>query len=181
MHAGIDRCVERRDESTFENRSTTNIICRESAVRHNGLGPPAALGRIVTFPRDIDELFENMMEAWRGSGSPGDETAAYPCDIREEDGQICVDAELPGFAKDEVKVTLDKGVLSIAAEHKEEQQKKDNGRNYLQERRYRRIQRAFSLPAPVNESSVQANLKDGVLHLTLQKSEESKAHQISVK
>ncbi len=136
---------------------------------------------MVPFPRDMVDMFENMMETWRGNGSSGEETAAYPCDIREEDGHICVDAELPGFTKEEVKVTLDKGILNITAEHSESQQKKDNGKNYLQERRYQRIQRAFTLPAPVNESKVQANLKDGVLHLTLEKSEESKAHQIDVK
>lgn len=136
----------------------------------------------VNFPNDIDQVFDNMMQAWRDKdwGWADNETAAYPCDIREENGRILVDAELPGFARDEVKVTLEKGVLNIIAEHKEEQKKKENGRSFLQERRYRRIQRSFTLPSSVNESKVDANLKDGVLHLSLEKSKESMPHEIVI-
>lgn len=139
----------------------------------------------VNFPSDIDQVFDNMMQAWRDRdhdwGWNDNETAAYPCDIREENGRILVDAELPGFTREEVKVTLEKGVLSISAEHKEEKKKQQNGRNFLQERRYRRIQRSFTLPAAVNESKVDASLKDGVLHLALEKSKESMPHEIAIK
>lgn len=138
---------------------------------------------MVNFPSDLDQVFDNMMQARRDKdwAWSDDGTAAYPCDIREENGRILVDAELPGFDRDEVKVTLEKGVLNITAEHKEEQKKKDNGRSFLQERRYRRIQRSFTLPAAVNESKVDANLKDGVLHLSLEKSKESMPHEIAIK
>lgn len=137
----------------------------------------------VSFPRNISDVFDDMMQAWRGNHFDwaDDDTAAYPCDIREEDGQILVDAELPGFERNEVKVTLEKGVLNISAEHKEEEKKEENGRNFLQERRYRRIQRSFTLPTAVNESKVDANLKDGVLHLSLEKSKESMPHEIAIK
>jgi len=137
----------------------------------------------VNFPSDIEQVFDNMMQTWRDKdwGWADNETAAYPCDIREENGHILVDAELPGFERNEVKVTLEKGVLSITAEHKEEQKKKEDGRSFLQERRYRRIQRSFTLPAAVNESKVDANLKDGVLHLSLEKSKESQPREIAIK
>lgn len=138
---------------------------------------------MVNFPSDIEQVFDNMMQSWRDKdwGWADNDTAAYPCDIREDNGRILVDAELPGFARNEVKVTLEKGVLNITAEHKEEQQKKENGKSLLQERRYRRIQRSFTLPAAVNESKVDANLKDGVLHLSLEKSKESQPHEIAIK
>jgi len=144
---------------------------------------PTMESPMINFPRDIDQVFDNMMQAWRDKdwGWADNETAAYPCDIREEDGRILVDAELPGFARDEVKVTLDKGVLNITAEHKEEKKKKENGRNFLQERRYRRIQRSFTLPAAVDEAKVDANLKDGVLHLAIEKSKERQPHEIAIK
>ncbi len=135
---------------------------------------------LVTIPHDVGDFFEHMFESWRDNASADYETAAYPCDIREENGQIHVDAELPGFKKEEVKVTLEHGVLSINAEHEEEQDKQEDGESYLQERRYRRIQRTFTLPKPVDESKVKANLKDGVLHLTLNKTEASKAREITV-
>lgn len=134
----------------------------------------------IAFPHQVEDVFDRFLDFWNGNatGSAG-ETAAYPVDIREQDGQILVDAELPGFKKNEVKVTLERGVLNITAEHREE--KKKDGTEYLNERSYRRIQRAFTLPAEVDESKVDADLKDGVLHLTLQKSKESVSHQIEIK
>jgi len=137
----------------------------------------------VSFPNNLSDMFEDMMQAWRGNhpGWADDDIASYPCDIREEDGHILVDAELPGFDRNEVKVTLENGVLNIAAEHREEQKKKENGRSFLQERRYRRIQRSFTLPTAVKESKVDANLKDGVLHLSLEKSKENMPHEIAIK
>lgn len=134
----------------------------------------------VTFPHQVEEVFDRFLDFWHGNGSgEAAETAAYPVDIREQDGQIFLDAELPGFTKDEVKVTLERGFLSIIAEHREE--KKKEGTEYLNERSYRRIQRAFTLPAEVDESKVDADLKDGVLHLKLEKSKESVQHQIAIK
>lgn len=135
----------------------------------------------VSFPHQAEDVFDRFLDFWNGNGQNADgTTAAYPVDIREQEGQILVDAELPGFKKDEVKVTLERGVLSIRAEHKEEK-KKEQGTEYLNERSYRRIQRAFTLPADVDESKVEADLKDGVLHLTLQKSKNNSAHQIEIK
>jgi HSP20 family protein len=146
-----------------------------SILRRNRPATPT-----VSFPHQAEDVFDRFLDFWNGNGwNATSETAAYPVDIREQDGQILVDAELPGFQKDEVKVTLERGVLSIRAEHREE--KKEEGTEYLNERSYRRIQRAFTLPAEVDESKVEADLKDGVLHLTLQKSKESAARQIDIK
>jgi len=144
-------------------------------IRNSRLDAP--ITAITAIPQEIGDFFENMMDTWRGNG----DTAAYPCDIREENGQIIVDAELPGFKKEEIKVTLDNGVLNISADHKEEHQKKDDGHSYLHERQYRRIQRTFTLPAAVNESKVDASLKNGVLHLKIDKNKESKTHEIAIK
>ena len=135
----------------------------------------------VSFPHQAEDVFDRFLDFWNGNGwNAASETAAYPVDMREQDGQILVDAELPGFKKNEVKVTLERGILNITAEHKEEK-KKGQGTEYLNERSYRRIQRAFTLPTEVDESNVKADLKDGVLHLTLQKSKDSTARQIDIK
>jgi HSP20 family protein len=131
--------------------------------------------------RNIDQIFDEFVDWFGGNGlSASEETAAYPVDVREEDGQIIIDAEMPGFEKDEVDVTLERGVLNISAEHKEENEKKEKGKTHLHERRYRRIQRTFSLPAAVDESHVDAKLKDGVLHLTLHKKKEAIPHKIEI-
>ena len=137
---------------------------------------------LVAFPRDIDRVFDDFLGWWQdNSRAMPTETAVYPVDIREENGSILVDAELPGFDKNEVEVKLEQGVLTINAEHKEEKQEKEKGKMHLRERRYRRVERSFTLPTAVDESKVDANLKDGVLHLTIQKAKEAMSHKIAVK
>jgi len=97
---------------------------------------------------------------------------------REEDGKLVVDAEMPGFRREEVDVNIDKGVLTITAERKPAEVK---GTRHLTERCYTRVERSFTLPDPVDESKVNAKLDDGVLHLELPQTEESKPRRIEVK
>ncbi len=144
--------------------------------------PRSRASSIFPITRDFDQTFDDLFNWWPENGeTPGAETAAYPVDIREDNGQILVDAEMPGFDKDEVEVTLENGVLNICAEHQEEKEQKKKGKPYLSERRYRRIQRSFTLPAAADASKVKANLKDGVLHLAIPKAQEATASKIAVK
>ena len=124
--------------------------------------------------REFDRFFRRM---W-GDGWADEELAAYPVDIREDDDSVLVEAELPGFKRDEINVTLEQGVLRISAERKAEESK---GTRHLTERRYTRIERAFTLPGAVDESHVEANLDNGVLSLRLPKTSEAKARRIEVK
>ena len=101
----------------------------------------------------------------------------YPVDVREDDDHLFIDAELPGFAKDDVHVTLEKGILSIEAERKEEEVK---GQKHLSERLYTKVSRRFRLPVEVDEGEVEAKLAEGVLHITLNKPAEVKPRKIEV-
>ncbi len=115
---------------------------------------------------------------WPEESAAEEMTGIYPVDIREEDGNLIVDAEMPGFKRDEIDVSTDNGVLRITAERKPEEQK---GTRHLSERRYTRVERAFSLPTAVDESNVDAKLEEGVLHLKMPQAEESKRKRIEVK
>lgn len=126
-----------------------------------------------------DREFDRMLSRWFGDRDQY--TFTYPVDIREDDNNIYVDAELPGFRKDDVNITVDQGMLHISAERREESEKEQQGERHLQERRYRRFARSFTLPSSVDESKAEAKLEEGVLHLTLPKSEEVKPRRISVK
>src|SRR5262245_27613163 len=116
---------------------------------------------------------------WIGQcAAGGDEVVRhYPVDIHEDKDFIHVHAEMPGFKKDEIEVTLENGVLSIGAQRKSEEVK---GESHLSERRFTRIARAFTLPNTVDEGKVEASLVDGVLTLKLHKREEVKARKIQV-
>ena len=133
-------------------------------------------------PGDVfgDEL-ERLFNRWWGGdgGNLPAATAAYPVDIREDDSHVYVEAELPGFRKEEVDVRLEGGMLTIVAEHGE--QPKEKGERHLSERTSSRVERSFTLPTQVDENNVDAKLEDGVLHLTLNKSEQVKPRKIEVK
>ena len=146
--------------------------------------------------------FEHMLGRWMGNrGGDGHQMLApYGVDVREDQDHIYVEAELPGFRKDEVDVTLENQTLTIAAERRSEHQVQreprnsgggggregngggagDGGQWLLNERRYTRFLRSFTLPPTVDEGSVQAKLNDGVLTITINKREETKPRKVKV-
>jgi HSP20 family protein len=106
----------------------------------------------------------------------------YGVDIREDADHFYVEAELPGFRKEDVNVTFEDQQLTIQAERKEEKREegKKKGEPLLQERRWGRYVRSFTLPPTVDATKVDAKLADGVLTITLTKREEVKPRRITV-
>jgi len=124
--------------------------------------------------RELNRAFDR---AWPQQEE--DLVGAYPVDIRETDDQVVVEAELPGFDKKDVDITLENGVLTIQAQR--EDQGEHNGERHLNERRFTRVARSFTLPQNVDEQNVDAKLDSGVLTLTLNKQEPAKGRKIEVK
>lgn len=92
------------------------------------------------------------------------------CDITEDEQEYLVTADLPEVKKDEVKVNIDNGVISISGERKTKSEKKDKDKKYHRiERSYGSYQRSFRLPENVKEEGVKAEFKDGVLRVHLPK------------
>ena len=132
----------------------------------------------------LQREFDGMFNRWRGGRDAGDGNllAPYGVDIREDADHFYVEAELPGFRKDDVDITLENQTLTISAERREDA-KQGNGKKgdlLLHERRYSRFLRSFTLPPTVDEQSVNAKLNDGVLTITLNKREETKPRKIQV-
>ena len=101
-------------------------------------------------------------------------------DVSETEGEYQIKAEIPDVKKENVKVTLEDGVLTIQGERKQEQEEK--GKKYHRvERSYGSFARSFTLPDLVDEEKVKAEFKDGVLNLLLPKSENAKPKAIEVK
>jgi HSP20 family protein len=100
-------------------------------------------------------------------------------DIKETDQMFTIEAELPGLAKEDVKVTVHDGVLSIEGERKHEEESKDRKHHRI-ERYYGSFKRRFTLPDNVDENSVKAAFKDGLLTLTVQKAEPAQPKAIEV-
>lgn len=101
-------------------------------------------------------------------------------DITEDEKEYLITAELPQVKREDVKVTLENGVLTIQGERKFE--KEDKSRKYHRiERAYGSFVRSFTMPDDADESKVNAEFKDGVLKVHIAKSESAKPRSIEVK
>jgi HSP20 family protein len=101
-------------------------------------------------------------------------------DVSETDNEYTIKAEIPEVKKEDVKVTMQDGMLTIQGERKQE--KEEKGKRYHRvERSYGSFLRSFELPANVDEARAKADFKDGVLSLTLPKTEKAKPKAIEVK
>jgi HSP20 family protein len=117
---------------------------------------------------ELDRLFESPLRAW---------TPAL--DVQEDKDNYSVSVELPGLKREDIQVTLNDGALVISGERHGE--KAEEGVEiHRQERFYGKFQRALTLPAPVAAEKVKAQYKDGILTVTLPKTEEAKPKQIDV-
>ena len=101
-------------------------------------------------------------------------------DISETDGEFLIKAELPEVKKEDVKITLQQGVLTIQGQRVQERE--ERGKRYHRiERAYGTFARTFTLPDYVDDANVRAEFKDGVLTLHVPKSEKAKPKAIEVK
>jgi len=104
---------------------------------------------------------------------------APPMDLYEDKNNLVVRAELPGMKKEEIDISLHQGSLVISGERKMEEQESEGDASRA-ERFFGRFQRALELPKPVDAEKVSATYQDGILTVTLPKTEESKPKQIAV-
>ncbi len=124
----------------------------------------------------LDQMFGepdfSLADLWGGTWTP-------PVDVLEGKDKLTVKAELPGFKREELDVSLHENNLIISGERKSEEERKE-GEFYRSERFYGKFHRSIALPFTVNSDNVEATYRDGVLTITLPKSEQAKAKQIQV-
>ena len=101
-------------------------------------------------------------------------------DVQETDNEYIVKADLPEMKKEDIKIQLQEGLLSIEGERKQE--KEEKGKKFHRvERQYGQFVRRFALPTEVDSAKVQAEFKDGVLNVRLPKSASAKPRSIDIK
>jgi HSP20 family protein len=150
----------------------------------------------------FDEPF--FRRAWNGDLSPalrrrtGASSHALALDVYEDDGVLHVEAALAGFTKDDVKVTLEKGKLTIRAEQETTTESKagdtevdgetegtddsstDGRRYFLRERRWGAVARSLLIGDTWDAETVHGTLEDGVLKLTVAKSIEAQPRTVEI-
>lgn len=143
----------------------------------------AARDPFTALQTEMNRLFDDLWQGL-GAGAPaagaGGALAAPQIDLQEDDENLYVVAELPGMSEDDVELTYNDGVLRIAGEKKAEHEDQDR-QVHVTERAYGRFERQIPLHRAVNEEQISAAFKDGVLTVTLPKSEaEGQARRIEV-
>ena len=100
-------------------------------------------------------------------------------DLEEDDEQFVVIADVPGIRKEELDISITGNVVTIKGERKEESEKE--GKNFYHAERWAGgFTRVIELPGEVDASKVKASVKDGILELTIPKSDSAKPKQIKV-
>jgi HSP20 family protein len=100
-------------------------------------------------------------------------------DVLDDKEKLTVKAELPGFKREDLDVSVLQDSLVISGERKSDEEKKD-GEFYRSERFYGKFHRSIPLPSTVDTGKIQARYRDGILTVTLPKSEHAKSQQIEV-
>lgn len=138
--------------------------------------------------KEMEQVQHRLASLWSSdplSGNGKGETMAVSAwtpkvDITEDDKEILVKAELPEMKKDDVKVTVEDGVLTIAGERKQEKEEKDKKYHRI-EREYGSFMRCFTLPDAVVTDQVSAEFKEGLLVVHLPKDLKAAPKPIEIK
>jgi HSP20 family protein len=132
----------------------------------------------------LDRLFNQMLQdAW---GTPlqtegvANRTWTPAVDIKETEEALHFAVELPGMTKENIEITVENNILTIAGERKFEKETKGEEYHRL-ERTYGTFSRSFTLPTGVRTDKVEANFDHGVLRLDLPKQEGAKPRKITIK
>ncbi|GAX37732.1 Hsp20/alpha crystallin family protein [Nodularia sp. NIES-3585] len=126
--------------------------------------------------RQMDQLFSEMTADERSNSdiSPAPRTAWVPAvELSDHGSDLLLRAEIPGVESKDLDVQVTQDAVSISGEHRYQQSTKSNG-NMRSEFRYGKFQRIIPLPSKIQHQQVQADLKDGILTLSLPKMEPEK-------
>ncbi|MBW2040174.1 MAG: Hsp20/alpha crystallin family protein [Deltaproteobacteria bacterium] len=139
--------------------------------------PWRPLRELDVLRREMDRLWDRLSGErpieWEG----GEWTPSL--DVSETKDKVMVKAEAPGIDPKDIDISLASGILTIKGEKKQQREEKDE--NYhLIERNYGSFFRSVRLPVEVQEDKVKANYKDGVLKITLPKTERAKEKEVKI-
>ena len=125
---------------------------------------------------DISSLFDFPLERFSAFQ---DEVAAPTVDVYEDEENIYVDANLPGFEQKDINVSVKGGALTISA--KQEKEKEEKKKGYLRRERFQgEFYRQLYLPKEVDSVKIKATHNNGVLKLSIPKKEKKQEEEIKI-
>lgn len=127
----------------------------------------------------FDQMFNTLLGSG-GSAGRGSLMRAPETDVVETEREIRVSVEMPGLKRDNIDIDVENNVLTIRGEKREEREEGEEGKYHIAERRYGTFTRSFVLPRDVDAENIQARFEDGVLTVTIPKSERARRRRIEV-
>lgn len=147
---------------------------RKETIMSNEMEPWRPFREMVSLRDAMDRLFEDSVI------TPKTGSSMMPkIDIRDKKDAVIVRAELPGVAEEDIDVEISENVMTISGERKEEKEKEEEG-YYYKESHSGAFSRSFSLPSDVKGEKASADMKNGVLVVSIPKLEPKKATKIKV-
>lgn len=139
----------------------------ETLVKRNGLFPT-----VNTF---FDDFISRDLFDWNDKNFTAIGSNLPSVNLKETDDKLQVELAAPGMKKEDFKVEIDNNTLLISSEKEEEKEETRKKDNYIRkEFNYQSFFRSFSLPEYIDESKIEANYKDGILHVNIAKKEGGK-------
>lgn len=141
---------------------------------------PSFFTQTPRMPADFGDAINRLFEA-RASEQSDVVTSDWTprVDVHEEDGQFRIRADIPGVDPKNIEVNMNKGMLSIRGERKEESSE-DNGKFARVERAHGVFHRRFALPDSADAENIRANGRHGVLEITIPKQAEAASRKIEI-
>ncbi|HLP16138.1 MAG TPA: Hsp20/alpha crystallin family protein [Bacteroidota bacterium] len=135
-----------------------------------------------SFQREMNRMLDNFFhgDVFDEGRFGGSEAFAPMVDVSETKDTYVIKAELPGLKKEDVKVTMNNNIVTIAGEKKIEEEKRE-GNFYRMERSFGSFERSIAIPGPIKADAIECKYADGLLTLSLPKTEEAKQKVIDVK
>ena len=127
----------------------------------------------------MNHLFEQANRGWRSDEESATTAWSPSVDIFETEGEIIVQAEVPGMDRKDIELSLENNVLTLKGDRKFQKETKDENHHRI-ERSYGSFSRSFSIPAMVNEDKIRADYNEGVLSISLPKKEHARPKQIKI-
>jgi len=134
---------------------------------------------MLTLRSAMSRLFDDAFQSLdMQPQTNGHSTFALALDVSENDDEYRVQASVPGVAEEDLDITLQNHVLTIAGELKAQEQ--EGVQYHLRERRHGRFSRSITLPSAINADAIAADFENGVLTVHLPKVAEAKPRRIAV-
>jgi HSP20 family protein len=130
---------------------------------------------------EFDSVFENLSKMFNGMDKMT-KNSYMNIDLYENEKEAVIEAELPGFQRDEININIENNILNITAQKKEEKEEKnDSKKYYIKERYFGKVARAFEMPENIDLEKINAKFENGILKITLaKKDEETKNIKIDI-